>query len=259
MTSEFPNVTDDQLHWLNDAAKPSAGAANADKVVTLGCFGFVVRLTMDPDRPGLYLGGQIESNLITECEPGTQLAAAFDAIESLVLAHACAGVDVQSPAYQEGIEVTVGQCANKLEATESDDTQADVEPEPTDRIYVASSHDGWEVEASTGRVVRWPDCCVNGDCDDDDDGAKDDGFTDNTDIVAFFKPNGAPFEAGSGYDILGLWATDKAGRDLEPDRGWVKKQLHNLSTNDYAMSPENFILHYGYTNEWIDELKKEQT
>lgn len=31
----------------------------------------------------------------------------FDAVESLVLAHACAGIDVSSPAYVEGLNTTI--------------------------------------------------------------------------------------------------------------------------------------------------------
>ena len=37
-----------------------------------------------------------------------------NAIESLVLAHACAGIDIESPAYIEGIETAVEAVANKL-------------------------------------------------------------------------------------------------------------------------------------------------
>ena len=33
--------------------------------------------------------------------------AAIDGIESLILAHACAGIDVESPAYLEGLETAV--------------------------------------------------------------------------------------------------------------------------------------------------------
>ena len=40
--------------------------------------------------------------------------AAMDGIESMILGHACAGVDVQSPAYLEGIETAVEACGNHL-------------------------------------------------------------------------------------------------------------------------------------------------
>jgi hypothetical protein len=38
----------------------------------------------------------------------------MDAIESLVLAHACAGIDVKSLSYVEGIETAVDACVDKL-------------------------------------------------------------------------------------------------------------------------------------------------
>jgi hypothetical protein len=37
---------------------------------------------------------------------------AIDAVESLILSHACAGVDVESPAYIEGIETALDAIAN---------------------------------------------------------------------------------------------------------------------------------------------------
>jgi hypothetical protein len=35
-------------------------------------------------------------------------------LESLVLAHACAGIDVGSEEYQEGLETAIESCANNL-------------------------------------------------------------------------------------------------------------------------------------------------
>lgn len=42
--------------------------------------------------------------------------AAIDGILSLILAHACAGIDVRSPAYLEGIEVAVEAAGNRWDA-----------------------------------------------------------------------------------------------------------------------------------------------
>ena len=36
----------------------------------------------------------------------------MDAITSLILGHACAGIDVTTPAYLEGIETAVEACSN---------------------------------------------------------------------------------------------------------------------------------------------------
>ena len=63
------------------------------------------------EEPG---SGSIVSDLR---EPKTaanrQYNAAIDGLESLILAHACAGVDVESPAYVEGIETAVDAIANR--------------------------------------------------------------------------------------------------------------------------------------------------
>jgi hypothetical protein len=80
--------------------------------INLPCFGIVIdRGPEDPDRPRAYQGGKITSDL----KGGNRLyRAAMDAIESLILAHACAGLDVASPAYVEGIETAVEACCNNL-------------------------------------------------------------------------------------------------------------------------------------------------
>ena len=42
-----------------------------------------------------------------------QYHAAINALESLILAHACAGVDIETPAYLEGIETAVEAVVNE--------------------------------------------------------------------------------------------------------------------------------------------------
>lgn len=107
------------------------------KTITLPCFG--IELTVDEENPG---GGSIESDLEREkcpscglydccfnCDGSTgaddackdhdvelrlSYNGAMDGIEALVLAHACAGIDVESPAYLEGIETAVEGAANNL-------------------------------------------------------------------------------------------------------------------------------------------------
>jgi hypothetical protein len=61
--------------------------------------------------------GTISSNLKTGGENATAnrpYNAAIDGLESLILTHACVGVDVQAPAYIEGIETAVEAIANHL-------------------------------------------------------------------------------------------------------------------------------------------------
>lgn len=57
----------------------------------------------DPDPVTGQVTGEILSGFADAAEPFDSGVDAVDYIESLILAHACAGVDVQSPAYIEGI------------------------------------------------------------------------------------------------------------------------------------------------------------
>lgn len=98
----------------------------APKTITLPCYGIVVNLTdYDPKAPDHWLGGAIASDL-HEASPHAlvQLAedeadrenrfcydAGIDALESMILGHACAGIDIESPAYLEGIETAVNALA----------------------------------------------------------------------------------------------------------------------------------------------------
>lgn len=82
--------------------------------IELPCYGMVIELEEpDPECPGTYLGGAVTSDLGIE-DDGTQYSAAMDTIESLVLAHAMAGVDVTTAPYIEGIETAVEAVLNNL-------------------------------------------------------------------------------------------------------------------------------------------------
>ena len=79
--------------------------ANA-KTITLDSFGIFV----DLDGTG---GGEIYSDLHDDDhEDNTIFNSMMDALESIILAHAIAGIDIESPAYLEGIETAVNACAN---------------------------------------------------------------------------------------------------------------------------------------------------
>lgn len=75
-------------------------------MISIPCFGIRVLLSGDG-------GGSISSELHASPESDEQCAA-WDAIESLILAHACAGVDVTNPAYVEGVETAVLAVGNNL-------------------------------------------------------------------------------------------------------------------------------------------------
>ncbi len=59
-------------------------------------------------------GGAISSSLHGDDPVDTLYRAALDGMESMILAHAIAGVDVESPAYVEGIETAVEAAANNI-------------------------------------------------------------------------------------------------------------------------------------------------
>lgn len=75
------------------------------KTISLPVYGIVVNVN---DRGGRISSADLQGEGAT---PGYK--AAVIALLSLVLGHACAGVDVESPAYLEGIEVAVDSIANE--------------------------------------------------------------------------------------------------------------------------------------------------
>ena len=97
----------------------------SDKTIKLPCFGIVVELTdeeLHAITPNRYNGGYITSDLHenpdnSDMEDENDIADynhAMDGIESLILNHAVAGIDIESPAYIEGIESAVEGCANNF-------------------------------------------------------------------------------------------------------------------------------------------------
>jgi hypothetical protein len=83
--------------------------------INLPCFSIAITLgPEDPEHPGTYQGGTIASDLKRQADSRLGRAA-MDAVEALVLAHACAGVDVASPAYAEGLETAVEACWNRFD------------------------------------------------------------------------------------------------------------------------------------------------
>ena len=59
-----------------------------------------------PETPGAYDGGMVASTW-HDPDDSSETKAAIDTLEALVLAHAAAGVDVTSNAYQEGVETVL--------------------------------------------------------------------------------------------------------------------------------------------------------
>ena len=115
---------------------------NIETVIKLNIYGIVVALTdleLHAIKPNRYGGGSITSDLKESCpicegrncyrdcptefakdkiededdmESRLDFNKRMDALESIILGHACAGIDIESPAYIEGIETAVEGCAN---------------------------------------------------------------------------------------------------------------------------------------------------
>jgi hypothetical protein len=94
---------------MTNRRKPSV------REIRLPCYGMIIRLApgATPAEPS---SGRLVSNLKAPGKTaGERLYnAAIDGLESLILAHACAGIDVNSAAYLEGIETAVDSAANHL-------------------------------------------------------------------------------------------------------------------------------------------------
>lgn len=97
---------------MTEKCKPQRSGV---RLIHLPCFRITIRLDRDntAKEPG---SGAITSDLKRPEDLVTDRIynAAIDAVESLILAHACAGIDVESPAYVEGIETAVEAIANHL-------------------------------------------------------------------------------------------------------------------------------------------------
>jgi hypothetical protein len=84
------------------------------RTIRLPCYGITITLVREngADKPG---SGAITSDLRAgQIAADRHYNAVIDGLESLILAHACAGVDVESPAYVEGIETAVEAIANHV-------------------------------------------------------------------------------------------------------------------------------------------------
>jgi hypothetical protein len=78
-----------------------------NKTIKLPCYGIVV--TFAPGE-----SGELRSDLVYELRTLGRYIPEIDGIESMILAHAIAGIDIESPAYIEGIETAVEAVANHI-------------------------------------------------------------------------------------------------------------------------------------------------
>ena len=76
------------------------------RTIQLPCYG----ITVTREGKGGTCISELHENV---SKRNKQYHAAIDALESLILAHACAGVDIETPAYLEGIETAVEAVVNE--------------------------------------------------------------------------------------------------------------------------------------------------
>lgn len=86
------------------------------KIYTIPKYGITVEVVNMNGAPG----GGISSGL-SECLMGSEpyegdfeLDGAVNALESLILGHACAGIDISSEAYVTGLDTAIEAIANNL-------------------------------------------------------------------------------------------------------------------------------------------------
>ena len=111
------------IEWVCDALREDFDAAVANRPadaqdtrpdvtikLSLGTDWIELGLSY-PDAQGLRAGAITSS--LRASEENVPSNAAIDAVESIVLAHACAGLDVTDPRYVEGIRTCVAACADR--------------------------------------------------------------------------------------------------------------------------------------------------
>ncbi len=82
------------------------------KQIIIPIYNIVINIVTDEEK--ISISGNITSELHEDGEDDELYNAAMDGIESMILAHAIAGIDVTSPAYIQGIETAVNACANNI-------------------------------------------------------------------------------------------------------------------------------------------------
>ena len=78
------------------------------KEINLPIYGIVV--TVDTDGSGTITS----TDLRTTQSEDELYNSAMDGVESLILACACSGIDIETPAFLEAIETAVEACSNNL-------------------------------------------------------------------------------------------------------------------------------------------------
>lgn len=96
--------------------KPSdSGTAKRDVTMRLALDADWIELSLTYADARGRRSGSVSSSLHSSDAGEDQFNAAMDAVESLVLAHACAGIDVTDHRYVEGLRTCIDACENNLQ------------------------------------------------------------------------------------------------------------------------------------------------
>lgn len=112
----FPNVWFISDHGNAHLMERPELPPGTHEEIDLGVYGIRVTLTKEDGN----VSGVICTDLHEDDRRDVTYSAAMCGVETLVLAHACAGVDIKSPAYVKGIETAVEMIideANDMEKT----------------------------------------------------------------------------------------------------------------------------------------------
>jgi len=82
------------------------------KTIKLPCFEMVLELG---DKGGGSIVSDLHDDRAMDTPAHNLYNACMDMVESMVLAHACAGIKVDSPEYVEGLELSVQSLINNYE------------------------------------------------------------------------------------------------------------------------------------------------
>ena len=89
------------------------------KTYTIPEFGITVQVVPGGSRNSASIESDLRKHLFGDPDPAmsdiysdAEEEAVVDALESLILAHACAGLDISSPAYVDGLRTSLEAIAN---------------------------------------------------------------------------------------------------------------------------------------------------
>jgi hypothetical protein len=88
------------------------------KQLNLSCYGIIIEY-VEGDIGGASITTQLKE---TGSNASELFNSAVDGLESIILAHFCAGIDVSSPAYLEGIETAYQAIGNNIDTQDQDVT-----------------------------------------------------------------------------------------------------------------------------------------